>query len=213
MKAKMTQFTKAPIMVIHVLSCLVKHGSQSSASSIPVCGQTECCFAPCPSQRLLLQSEHPKPLEAFAATPLSLPQRPEHTVQTSEMHSQTPESYHDCFSSNNLHFLSSGLVRGDNRQSPLVLQGKNHCKVAPQVTVHHVWKQGSCFVCTDCTEVFVACEHSLDSHSQNIVQLLHRFEAPSIILVWAVCAARPDRTDNALHHRHSNTYIRYTPDQ
>jgi len=153
------------------------------------------------------------PLEAFAATPLSLPQRPEHTVQTSEMHSQTPESYHDCFSSNNLHFLSSGLVRGDNRQSPLVLQGKNHCKVAPQVTVHHVWKQGSCFVCTDCTEVFVACEHSLDSHSQNIVQLLHRFEAPSIILVWAVCAARPDRTDNALHHRHSNTYIRYTPDQ
>ncbi|KAA6419028.1 MAG: hypothetical protein FRX49_10991 [Trebouxia sp. A1-2] len=66
------------------------------------------------------------------ATPLSLPQRPEHTVQASEMHSQTQETYHDCFSSDTLQFLSSGLVRGGNRQNPFVLQGKDHCKVAPQ---------------------------------------------------------------------------------
>ena len=70
------QLTHAPIMIVRLLSCLVKHGSQSNASSIPACGQTECCFAPFPSQRLLLQSEHPKTPEAFAATPLSLPQRP-----------------------------------------------------------------------------------------------------------------------------------------
>jgi len=82
-------------MIIHLLSCLVKHGSQSTASSIPVCGQIECCFAPCPSQRLLLQSERPKPPEAFAATPLSPPQRPEHTVQISEMHSHA--LFQPCF--------------------------------------------------------------------------------------------------------------------
>ncbi len=76
MKVKMMQLTLAPIMIVHLVSCLVKHGSQSNASSIPVCGETECCFALCPSQRLLLQSERPKPPEAFAATPLSLPQRP-----------------------------------------------------------------------------------------------------------------------------------------
>lgn len=174
MKVRMMQLSYALIIIVHLLSCFVKHGSQSSASSIPVCCQTECCFAPCPNQHLPLQSEHPKPLEAFAATPLSLPQRPEHTVQASEMHSQTQETYHDCFSSDTLQFLSSGLVRGGNRQNPFVLQGKDHCKVAPQVTVHHDWNQGACFVCTDCTEVFVACEHSLDGHSQNIVQLLHR---------------------------------------
>ncbi len=68
--------------------------------------------------------------------------------------------------------------------------------MAPQVTVHHVWKQGACFVCTDYTEVFVACEHWLDSHSWNLMQLLRRSEAPSSILVLATCAAQPDRTDN-----------------
>ncbi len=138
-------------MIVHLVSCLVKHGSQSSASSIPACGQTECCSAPFPSQRLLLQSEHSKIPEASAATPLSLPQMPEHTVQTSKMHSQTHGSYHDCFSTNSLHFLSSRLIREDNRQTPLVLQGKDHCKVAAQITVHHIGKQGACFVCTDCT--------------------------------------------------------------
>ncbi len=136
-------------MIFHVLSCLVKQGSQSDASSIPACGQRECYVALNPSQHLLMQPERPKTPEAFAATPLSLPQRPEHTVQTSKMHSQTHGSYHDCFSSNNVCFLSSGLVRGDNRQtrttvrwrhrSLFIMFGSRVLALSAQITLRSLW--------------------------------------------------------------------------
>ena len=169
-------------------SCLVKHGSQSNASSIPVCGQTECCFAPCPSQLFLLQSEHPRPPEAFAATLLSLPQRP--TAHSAELRDAQP-----CLVSDMLCF--HGLTK-----RYFCFRAKSRAKRCHRSLCMLSGKQGACFACTDCTEAVVACAYLLDSHSWNRMQLLRRFEAPAS--PWLSPFPQPDQTGQTMH-RNTNT--------